>query len=349
MLESIYNWITGNKYVFAIFVFFGFYILSELFVLIVEKIILRLTRKTETHLDDMLVKKTSKPISVLLVFLGLKIAMTTLDFSDAITDYSNKILYSLMIIGITYIVVAVADTFLSFWGEKFAKKTKSTMDDHLIALGSKAVKAIGIILGFLFILNVWEIQIGPFLASLGIAGIAVAFALQSTLGNIFGGVSLILDKNVEVGEVVTLDATTKGTVMDIGLRSTKIKTFDNEIIIVPNGDLASKRIHNNTQPDPSARIIIPFGVAYGTDVDKVKKIVLKEIKKIEGQQKNKEPMVRFTEMADSALLFKAYFWMKEQKERFRAKDEANTLIYKALNKAKIEIPYPQMDVHLKKR
>ena len=166
------------------------------------------------------------------------------------------------------------------------------------------------IIVLLAILKIWGIQIGPLLAGLGIGGIAIAFAMQSTLGNIFGGVSLILDKTIKVGDVVYLDNETKGTILDIGLRSTKIKTFDNELIIIPNGEVANKKIQNVVQPDPSARVVIPFSVAYGSNVDKVKKIVLKEIAKIDGKDEEKEPNVRFLSMGDSALLFKAYFWMK---------------------------------------
>ena len=140
----------------------------------------------------------------------------------------------------------------------------------------------------------------------------------------------------------------KGKIEKIGLRSTKIRTFDNEWIIIPNTKLAESQIQNVALPEPKSRVVIPFGVAYGTNIEKVKKIVMKEIKSIKNAVDNPEPSIRFDEMGNSSLNFKAYFHVSSFEHRWESIDEANTKIYNALNKAGIEIPFPQMDVHLKK-
>ena len=177
---------------------------------------------------------------------------------------------------------------------------------------------------------------------------AIAFAMQESLSNIFGGISIILDKSIRIGDLITLDDKTTGKILKIGLRSTRIKTFDNEAIIIPNSKLANGNIHNIAQPEPKLRVVIPFGVAYGSDINKVKRLVLLEIKKVKHFVDDPEPSVKFLEMADSSLNFKAFFFVDSFENRFGAIDEANTRIYNALNKAKIEIPFPQVDVHLKK-
>ena len=140
----------------------------------------------------------------------------------------------------------------------------------------------------------------------------------------------------------------KGKIEKIGLRSTKIRTFDNEWIIIPNTKLAESQIQNVALPEPKSRVVIPFGVAYGTNIEKVKKIIMKEIKSIKNAVDNPEPSIRFDEMGNSSLNFKAYFHVSSFEHRWESIDEANTKIYNALNKAGIEIPFPQMDVHLKK-
>ena len=194
----------------------------------------------------------------------------------------------------------------------------------------------------------WGIQIGPLLAGLGIAGLAVALALQPTLSNIFSGVSMILDKTLKVGDLVYLDQNVKGKVERIGLRSTRIRTFDNELVIIPNTKLADSQIQNIALPEPKSRATVMFGVAYGSNIDNVKKIIIKELKTIKGVSKDPGPIVRFSEMADSSLNFKAYFYVDHFEDRASGVDEANTKIYNALNKAGIEIPFPQRDVHMKK-
>jgi MscS family membrane protein len=344
--------ITSNIWLQALLILVAFFFVSKIAVWIAEKIFLKLAKKTKTIVDDLIVEKINKPISFLLFFIGIKLALIPIPFRDEPRLFLNNIIGSFLIIVGIYIIVGVLDIIIDVWGKGFAQKTKSTMDDHVISLLHKSVKVGYFIAILLMVLSVWGVEIGPMLASLGIAGLAVAFALQSTLANIFGGISMILDKNIKVGDVIVIDETTKGKVIDIGLRSTKMKTFDNEFVIVPNSNLADNKLQNIAKPDPSIRVIIPFGVEYGSKIEKVKTIVLKELEKIEGldlSDEDKEPSVKFLEMGDSALMFKAYFWMKDYKERVKSIDEANTLIYNTLNKHGIGIPFPQMDVHIRRR
>ena len=142
---------------------------------------------------------------------------------------------------------------------------------------------------------------------------------------------MIGDKSIKVGDLVYLENSVKGKIKKIGLRSTKIITFDNELIIIPNTKLAESIIQNVALPEPKSRAVVPFGVAYGSDIDKVKKIVVKEIKSIKAVCKEPEPLVRFIEMGDSSLKFKAYFYVESFDERFATIDIVNTKIYNALN------------------
>ncbi len=200
----------------------------------------------------------------------------------------------------------------------------------------------------IFILDIWGIKVGPLLASLGIAGIAVAFALQSTLGNIFGGISLIVDRSITVDDFIKLDDGTEGFVKDIGLRSTKIKTLDGDLVILPNGKLSESKIYNYHKPLPTTRVTVEFGVKYGSDADKVKKVVLKELDDLKIILKNPAPKVIFNEMGDYALKFKAFFWISSIEKKLEAKEEAVAAIYNALNKNKIVIPFPTRTIYLKK-
>jgi len=245
------------------------------------------------------------------------------------------------------VVIAVADIFFTHFARVFARKTGAKVDAQLVDLIHKVSSIFIWIVAFVFVLKMWGVDVGPLLASLGIAGLAVAFALQPTLANIFGGVSLILDQNIKVGDVLNIDnGYQMGKVLDIGLRSTKIRTFDGELLIIPNGKLADSTFINVTMPNLKGRVKLPFSVAYGSDVAKVKKLIEDIIKKnVDGLDKNEAVIARFMEMGDSALLFTLYFYMKDYGKRIGAKVQANELIYNALNKHKIEIPFPQMDIH----
>jgi small-conductance mechanosensitive channel len=112
--------------------------------------------------------------------------------------------------------------------------------------------------------------------------------------------------------------------------------------------LADSVLQNVALPEPKSRVVITFSVAYGSDIDKVKKVVIQEIKSIKKVCKDPEPLVRFLEMGSSSLNFKAYYFVDSFQDKFATIDEANTKIYNRLRKEKIEIPFPQLDVHLKK-
>ncbi|MBT4377108.1 mechanosensitive ion channel [archaeon] len=337
-----------DPYLRALVLLIVSFIILRVAVFILEKIILKLTIKTKTNLDDLILKKSNNPLTWIIFFIGLKISFTELPFNEVTSLILQRILLTFAILAFTYLIMAVFSVSFSRVVKRAARKAKTEANEGMLQLMGAVIKIIIIIVAIIFILSYWGVEIGPLLAGIGIGGIAIAFALQSTLSNIFGGISIILDKSVNVGDLVNLDGGVQGRILDIGIRSTKVKTFDNEVIIVPNSKLASENIHNVGQPEPKSRVVIPFGVAYGTDVEKVKKIVLKEIKSVNNAVEDPEPTVKFLEMADSSINFKAYFFVNSFENRFNAIDEANTKIYNALNKAKIEIPFPQMDVHVKK-
>ena len=346
--EQYITIIQQNKYVYSLSLLAFFYILSQLAVIISRKVILRLTRKTPTEIDDLIVGRTSKPISLILLLIGFRLALFPLGIKQSIFDSIEHGISSLIIILVTYIVIVVFDISIDGWGKRMAERTKSSVDEQLLPVAHRFSRIFISIVGLLFILPVWGIQVGPLLASLGVAGIAIAFALQSTLGNIFGGMSIILDKSVKVGDKIRLDNDTMGTITDVGLRSTKIKTWDNELITIPNGKLADSRILNFVQPDPSVRVVIDFGVEYGSDTSKVRKVVLETIKKLPGVIKDPEPKVLMMEMGDFALKFKALFWVENFDIKFETKSLATEKIYNDLRKEGIIIPFPTRTVYMRK-
>lgn len=337
-----------NDYLRAGAILIGLFIVLRVIFYGIQKLIVKLTSKTKTDVDDLLVKRTSKPITFLILLGGIRIALEELPITESLQDILHKVIFSFIILFVSILVYVVIDVIILRAWKNFTKKTKSDIDDNLVNLTHSFLKIVLVVFILLYTLDYWGVQIGPFLAGAGIAGIAIAFALQSSLSNIFGGISIILDKTVKVGDLIYLDNETRGEVISVGLRSTRIKNFDNEIVIVPNGIIANSKVQNIALPEPKVRVVVPFGVAYGSDVDKVKKLVLKEIKKVKDIVNEPEPHVKFLEMASSSLNFNAYFYINSFENRLGAKDEANTLIYNALNKAGISIPFPQMDVYLKK-
>jgi len=338
----------SNEYLRAFIVLIGVFIILRIFMWVLEKVILKATSKTKTEKDDEFVKKVSKPVTIFVFLIGIRVAIEELNLTGTTEEIFGNVIFSLVVISLGFIAYYFVDIFLFVALRKTMGGEESEVRESLMSIINGVVKVIMVSLVFLYILEGWGIEIGPFIAGLGIAGIAIAFALQASLSNIFGGVSMILDKSIKVGDLIYLDNDTKGRVAHIGIRSTKILTFNNEYIIVPNSKVADSNIQNIGMPNPKSRVIIPFGVAYGSEIQKVKDVVMEEIKQIANFVDDPEPSIKFLEMADSSLNFKAYFYVNSYENRFGAIDEANTRIYNALNRNEIEIPFPQMDVHVKK-
>ncbi len=337
-----------NNYLRALAIFIALFLILRIIIYIFGKVALKLTSKTKTDLDDKLLKKTSKPLTLLALLISLKITLTELNFSELLNNILNNLIYSIIVLTIAFMIYIIVDVILITALKKLTSKTKSNVDDSLISLFRSVLNIGLIIISLLYIMSLWGIQIGPLLAGLGIAGLAVALALQPILSNIFSGAAMVMDESVRSGDLIYLEDGTKGKIEKVGLRSTKIKTFDNEMIIIPNNKLADSKIQNIAMPDPKSRAVVPFGVAYGSDIEKVKKIVVDEIKKIAHVEKEPEPIARFIEMGDSNLKFNVYYYVDSFENRFGTIDEANMRIYNALNKTGVEIPFPQMDVHIKK-
>lgn len=337
-----------NSLILSLFIVIISIIFAKIILFITEKIIHRLTKRTKTKVDDLIIQGTKGPFYLLIIFFGLRLAVTPLNLSESINNHIVNIIYSFIILIIFVVITRVFNVVIDNWGATFAKKTKSTIDDSLISLFHKFINIFFIILGGIFILQQWGVQVGPFLASLGIAGIAIGFAVKDSLSNIFGGIQLIIDKAFTVGDTIVVGEDIFGKVEDIGIRSTRVKTFDNELLIVPNGHLANSIIKNYAQPELKTRVVVDFGVEYGANPKKVKKVIEEALIKMKGVLKDPEVSVVFVSMADFALLFKARFWVETYSERFDMKVAGTNLVYEILNKNKIGIPFPTQTIYTKK-
>ena len=305
---------------------------------------MKFAAKTETEFDDLIFAKTERPAFYLILAYGLKLSLLNLDINGNVSN----IIATIMAITFVVILDRIVEISVEVWGKTFAKKTKTKIDSILIPMVHRTIKVVFVIIAFMWTLDIWKVDITPYLAGVGITGMVLGLALQDSLKNVFGGVSLIVDKTFRIGDKIKIESGQIGEVYNIGLRSTKIRTYDNEIILVPNGNLANSQIQNYTQPTAKTRVGVDVCTEYGSDVKNVQKVVIKTIKSMKDVSKDPSPAVHFLEMGDFALKFKAYFWVDNWSDAYTKKLEATEKIYDALNKSKIGIPFPTQTIHLEK-
>jgi len=196
------------------------------------------------------------------------------------------------------------------------------------------------------LLSAWQINVTPLLASAGIAGIAIGFAAKDTVANFFGSIALYVDDTYKVGDYVVLD-TFEGTVVDVSIRSTRLLTRDNVVVTVPNSVLNAATIINRSAPHRKTRIKVPIGVAYGTDADLVEELLLDVAEAEDMVVSAPEPRVRFRRFGDSALEFDLLCWVESPMLDARATHQLNKAIYAAFTEHRVEIPFPQRDLHVR--
>ena len=294
-----------------------------------------LTKKTKSDFDDLLIQRTSKPITIILFFFSVIIALNELRLRPSFDIWATRSIWTGIVIVSGYFIYVLFDVLILSGWQKFSERSRGRVDNSLVSLIQGILQAALVVLSILYILDLWGVQIGPLLAGLGIAGVAVALALQPTLSNIIAGAAIVFDKSIRIGDVIYLDNETRGRIEKIGIRSTKIRTPDNEFIIIPNNKLAESRIQNVSLPEPKTRVQIPFNIAMGSNIEKVKSIIVKELKAIKKISKEPEPYVHLVEVS-GVLKFRAYFYVDHINDKPELVDEANTRIYNIL-KSKVEL------------
>lgn len=323
-------------------------IIAFLAKIILKQVLKPLAEKTKTKIDDLIIKSLSSIIFYIALLLGFKVGLQNFEVGENIQAIFDGIINTFLVFIVAVFLLKIISGFALQQTKEWKFKTKTTADERMIPFLQKIFKAVVIILALIFAFNAWKINISPLLATAGIAGIAIALAVKDSLNNILGGLQLVLDKTFKVGDKIQLESGELGVVMDVGLRSTKLRTYDNEVIYIPNGYLANTKIKNFTEPDLSIRTSVNFGVEYGSDTKKVQKVVLEAMKKIESIIEQPEPVVLFLKMSDFSLDFVAKAWVESYADAYSTKLKMTDEIYNALNRANISIPFPTRTVYTKK-
>jgi MscS family membrane protein len=333
--------ITPSPFIDAAIIIAAAAVVALLIDLFVTRVVVRLVSSTSSDFDDRLISVLHRPVFLTAFLLGTALAMRVLDLP---VIYFNAV-QTLLVVIWAVAVMRIAGVFFDYL-PRFVPGD-STAGQHLGTLLKNITVVLVLTLGVMGVLSVWDISIAPLLASAGIVGAAVAFAAKDTIANFLGGISVLADRPYSVGHYIILESGERGEVVDIGLRSTRVKTRDDILITVPNSVMATSKIINESAPIRRFRIRLPVGVAYGSDPLQVEKILLEIAAAHEDVEKSPEARVRFRTFADSSLSFEFLCWVDDPVNRGRIVHELNLEIYRRFGEEGVQIPFPQRDVHLR--
>lgn len=306
----------------------------------------RWAKKTETRLDDIIIKAFKTPSVYWCIAVGLHAGVTLSDIPEKYIFYITRAIHVIVILSVT---IAAAN--LS--GKIFRNYIqKSNLPIPTTGLAYGLLKGTILVVGFLIMLSVLGVSITPLLTALGVGGLAVALALQDTLANLFAGIHILMEKSIRVGDFVRLETGQEGYVEDITWRTTRVRMLPNNIVVIPNSKLSQSVVTNYYLPEKRMSLLIPVGVSYSSDPEKVEKILIDEAQKgvgeIPGLLGDPAPFVRFIPgYGDSSLDFTLICQVQEFVDQFLAQHELRKRIFRRFKEEGIEIPFPHRTVYLR--
>jgi len=329
-------------------IFFGIIIVSlflaKLVVYILARKIAKLAKKTKTELDDLIIVSLKKPLFLIIFGSGIYIALGQLSLPEKLSTFFREVFFIFTVLAGVYLVLSLLQAVLNWYAREVAPKTKSRFDDQFIPLLRKLSKVVVIVIAALIVMEHFHYDIKALVTTLGVASLAIALAVQETLGNVIAGLGIIVDRPFQIGDRVQLPSGEIGDVYEIGLRSVKVLTLDHTMVVVPNADIGKNRIINLSYPDPKLKLKIPIGVAYGSDLEKVKNCLLDIAHQLPEVLNEPEPKVYFLKFNDFSLDFLLICWIDSYTNKFAITDKINMAINQKFIEQNISIPFPIREV-----
>ena len=303
----------------------------------------RLTGLNRTPGNTVALDMLRKPVFLSIFLLGMSFAVAVAQLPMG-SDVIVRVLFSVVTLSWMVTAVKLATFLLSvFSGENRFK----LIDTHTVPLFDLTSKLLVIMVGSYILLIIWGINPIGWLASAGIAGLAIGFAAKDTLANLFSGFFIVADAPYKIGDYINLDSGERGKVSAIGMRSTRLLTRDDVEITIPNGVIANAKIINESGGPQTVRMRVVLSVAYGSDVDQVSELLVQIGKAHPEVCDSPEPRVRLRGFGASGLDFNLMCWITKPEDRGRIAHELHMTIYKTFGQHKIEIPYAKQDLYIK--
>ncbi len=308
--------------------------------------------QTETRLDDIIIRAVGTPLVIGIIVLSVYFALTRFDLVPAFLAgiSTAQVINAVFIVLAAWIISVFFHNLIDTYGAEIAEKTDTDLD-RLVPILLTTARYLIWFVTFLLLLANFEVDITPLLAGAGIAGIALALAAQDILSNFLGGAIIAIDKPLRTGDRVRIN-TFFGDVVSVGPRSTRIKTMDNQIVILPNSTVTTSVVINYTMPDMTLKVRVPFSVAYGSDMDRVTGILLdiacEAAEKTPWVLTEPAPSVYFREFGDSSLNGQLLLWTKNYDYEWDVQDWVIRQIDRRFREEKIGIPFRQLDVWMHK-
>ncbi len=316
--------------------------------LVIRRLLPPVVIRTPSTLDDELLKAIGPDLRWIIVLLALHFATKRLLFlSPGLKTFLADAYYVFVLAFIFRVTWRVINVASGWYRKRLEQEERLEELDPVVTLLARLARLTLIIFGLLILLSHFGINVTGFAAALGIGGLALSLAAQDTLADTISGFIILVDRPFRVGDRIEIQSIgTWGDVVEIGLRTTRIRTRDNRMVIVPNSIIGKNEVINYTFPDPRYRIQIHVGIGYGSDIEKVRNIITETVRKVDGVQPDRPVDALYVDRGDSAMIFRVRWWIESYEDTRRMFDKVNTALEKALGEAGVDMPFPTQDLNI---
>ena len=345
-MEIIHQEFYGNSILnwgIAVGILILSFVVVKMLYWIFSNVIRRLTSKTKTNLDDVLIDKLEKPLTYLVLILGYWISIHYLVFKEEVEIVLENVAYFLLVIDVTAVLSRIVDALISEVIMPITEKSDSSFDNQLIPVIQKGVRSIIWILGIIIGLDNIGFDITAMIAGLGIGGLALALAAQDSVKNIFAGIMIFLDKPFRIKDRIQVDGF-DGIVEEVGLRSTRLRTLEGRIVTIPNSRFTDNSVTNVTS-QPTLKVKLNLGLTYDTDENQMQKAIdiLEDIVK-DQEAITDDYAAGFNGFGDFSLNILFIYYVKPDSHWLDTQTLVNKEILRRFNKEGLEFAFPTQTI-----
>ncbi len=334
---------TIAEWLVSLLIIVGSFILAKALFWVSSNIVKKFTKKTKSQLDDIIVDKVEEPIVMAVILGGFWFGLEYLNLSEGFSDFLNKAFYIAITFDVSWLVVRLVDAIIVEYLTPLVKKTNGDLDDQLLPIIRKSLKAVIWTVAIVIGLNNAGYDVGALIAGLGLGGLAFAMAAKDSVANLFGGVTVFMDKPFKIGDRIQIDGY-DGTIVDMGLRSTKLKTLAGRTVTIPNKNFTEKYIEN-VSSEPNRKMSLTLGLTYDMTHEDVQRgiNILKEIDK-DSKYTQDECVAVFESFGDFSLNIIFVYYIKKGEDIWAAINDTNFEILKRFNEAKLDFAFPTQTI-----
>lgn len=342
MLEYAILGNTVQTWIISILFVIGAVVVVKLVTLLGRKVIKPFVSRTANRVDDIVYYSVEPPLKFAIMLLGIWIALHKLAYPDDWVKIVDNSFSILIVLDITWVIARLLTALLqNYWGSKgHAQK--------MMPVVRRTILVIVWIIGIVMALSNVGVDINALWGTLGIGGVAIALAAQDTVKNILGAITIFTDKPFGIGDTINVNGI-EGTVVDIGMRSTRIRGYDQRITTIPNYKITDANIVDISS-EPMRRVMVKLGLTYDTGAEKMAealKILQSLPAKVKDVSKSPSNVIAvFSEYSDSALVLNFYYYIEKQGDILNVQSEMNMAILSAFDRAGLDFAFPTQTVYV---